>query len=681
MSNEMTDDEKLLKESGVFDPTWYCEEYPDVEKLGISAAEHYLKYGVYIGRDPGPNFSTKEYIKENPNVDIEKVNPVVHYIKSTEGEGVEHSSSFYTTGLTEADIKNSKVFVGIASIPQRVYSLEKTINSLMHQVDEIGVFLDNYDYVPKFILNNDKIAYKLSGDFSRDVGDAGKFYWVDGFSGFYFTCDDDLIYPNDYVKKTINKIVSFQGPAVVGWHGSVFLSPFEDYYSSKSRRVFAFGAPRPYDTPVHILGTGCLGFHTEHIKVSFDDFLTPNMADVYFSCLGQQQRIPFVVIEHAKGEIVESDNSQDFSIYKHSSQEVSGSRHNTKEKQNKIVKSISWNLHHVKKFLRVLVIGRFEINSKGGVFKSSSLLEKGLGELGHKVETCCLSKINDYDAQAWDYDFCIVYAPDPERPDFGNCMDVVKQLARNGCVCAVNFSFNLDESRSKWISSSLKEMNADFLAPRVFFASFSNSTKYFLDKDVQKYVVPFPKTIHLEGRENPSYEEREGIFLGDLAKLGNDKLVHGKVAKWVEQIRIRLPHVNIYAIKHYYTEHIPLNYIKIIPYSKNIGEILSRFRLSVCLVPGATFEMIPVESLMSGTPVVHRSMPQSLSEYLSPMSVEVEEPKELGEVCKNIYERKDVWERFNASGYNSRKFFEVENVISSIDLSMRRALSRAGMII
>jgi GT2 family glycosyltransferase/glycosyltransferase involved in cell wall biosynthesis len=39
-----------LHETGEFDPYWYAQEYPDVGMLGMSPAEHYLRFGRLLGR-------------------------------------------------------------------------------------------------------------------------------------------------------------------------------------------------------------------------------------------------------------------------------------------------------------------------------------------------------------------------------------------------------------------------------------------------------------------------------------------------------------------------------------------------------------------------------------------------------------------------------------------------------
>lgn len=680
----------LIEKSGFFEAKWYCDKYPDVLNSGQSPLQHFIKYGSRLLRDPGPDFSSADYTACYSRLFGKNDWALLHYLtvgvhkglsidsanSSVERDLVVKTAATDFCHAVKISNEDGKVFVGIASIPQRVNCLEQTINSLIDQVDGLGVFLDKYDYVPKFLKGNNKVTYKMSSDFSREIGDAGKFYWVDDFDGYYFTCDDDLIYPKDFVERIVKRIKFYNYPIVVGWHGSLILEPFANYYDKDSRRVFSFGGPRPYDTPIHILGTGCMGFHTKHIKVSFKDFKTPNMADIYFAVLGQDQKVPFVVIEHKRGEIYESDASQEFSIYQHSSKGIEGSKHNTKEEQNKVVSTVNWNVNYVNDKLRVLVVGRFKVNAKGGVYKSSYLLKEGLESLGHKVDVCCLSELSQSEVNKR-YDFCLAYAPDPNRPDFGDCINYIEELAANGCVCAVNFSFNLNPQRTAWIEDKLRELNSNFKSPRVFFASFSNSTQYFFKEEVRSMIVPFPKTISLERFENKPYEKREGIFLGDLAKLNNSLLVRGDLAKWVEQIRIKLPHVNIYVLKHYHTNEVPLNYLKVMPYTQDIGRVLNKFRLTVCLVPGATFEMLPLESMVSGTPVVHREMPQSLSEYLSPLSVEVSSPFELGEVCKNLYEREDIWSRVSSAGYSSFDFFEVNNVIADIELAIRKAILRS----
>lgn len=77
----------FIHESQLFDPEWYCSTYPDVEMTGISPAEHYLRFGWILGRDPGPGFCTSDYLKMYPEVANARMNALVHFEKYGRKEG------------------------------------------------------------------------------------------------------------------------------------------------------------------------------------------------------------------------------------------------------------------------------------------------------------------------------------------------------------------------------------------------------------------------------------------------------------------------------------------------------------------------------------------------------------------------------------------------------------------
>lgn len=55
------EDLRILQASPSFDPEWYSARYPDVSAIGMDPAEHYLRYGFRLGRNPGPGFSLRFY--------------------------------------------------------------------------------------------------------------------------------------------------------------------------------------------------------------------------------------------------------------------------------------------------------------------------------------------------------------------------------------------------------------------------------------------------------------------------------------------------------------------------------------------------------------------------------------------------------------------------------------------
>ena len=77
----MESDLQLLTNSNLFDADWYATAYPDVRSTGLSAAEHYLKYGVAFGRNPSLRFNTRFYLSRYPDVAASGMNPLLHYLQ------------------------------------------------------------------------------------------------------------------------------------------------------------------------------------------------------------------------------------------------------------------------------------------------------------------------------------------------------------------------------------------------------------------------------------------------------------------------------------------------------------------------------------------------------------------------------------------------------------------------
>lgn len=48
-----------LLSSGLFDGEWYTKQYPDVSASGLDPLEHFLRFGLELGRDPGPQHSER----------------------------------------------------------------------------------------------------------------------------------------------------------------------------------------------------------------------------------------------------------------------------------------------------------------------------------------------------------------------------------------------------------------------------------------------------------------------------------------------------------------------------------------------------------------------------------------------------------------------------------------------
>lgn len=71
---------KMIAASPYFDAKWYYEQNPDVQKSGMDAVKHYLNNGWKEGRNPSPNFNSKEYLRQHPELMILDINPLVYYL-------------------------------------------------------------------------------------------------------------------------------------------------------------------------------------------------------------------------------------------------------------------------------------------------------------------------------------------------------------------------------------------------------------------------------------------------------------------------------------------------------------------------------------------------------------------------------------------------------------------------
>lgn len=72
---------RLIEASPMFDARWYLERRPDVAAAGVHPALHYLRNGGPEGTDPGPDFDTRAYRREHPDLGSD-VNPLLHYLQS-----------------------------------------------------------------------------------------------------------------------------------------------------------------------------------------------------------------------------------------------------------------------------------------------------------------------------------------------------------------------------------------------------------------------------------------------------------------------------------------------------------------------------------------------------------------------------------------------------------------------
>lgn len=190
------------------------------------------------------------------------------------------------------------VLVGIASIPERVESLESTIASLAPQADRIAVSLNGHTEIPPFLHCHSNVDAVLR---PRNGGDAEKFAVVADWDGYVATCDDDILYPPDYIDRIIAGIEKYGRRTIVGFHGGTTLGYNGASLAATHKQIRCLGELADDDTDVNVLGTGALGFHTAGVPLWREVFRHPNMADVHLACHARLFGIPLVALAHQAG--------------------------------------------------------------------------------------------------------------------------------------------------------------------------------------------------------------------------------------------------------------------------------------------------------------------------------------------------------------------------------------------
>ncbi|MGC6246342.1 glycosyltransferase family 2 protein [Pasteurella multocida] len=207
------------------------------------------------------------------------------------------------------------VYINICSIPSRIAQLQCVIGILKNQCDHFHIYLDGYEEIPDFIKN---LGNKATVVHCKDnsIRDNGKFILLEELieknqDGYYITCDDDIIYPSDYINTMIKKLNEYDDKAVIGLHGILFPSRITKYFSA-NRLVYSFYKPLEKDKAVNVLGTGTVGFRVSLFnQFSLSDFTHSGMADIYFSLLCKKNNILQICISRPANWITENNRDSE----------------------------------------------------------------------------------------------------------------------------------------------------------------------------------------------------------------------------------------------------------------------------------------------------------------------------------------------------------------------------------
>lgn len=124
-----------IKQSGLFDESWYRTQYPDVADAGIDPVEHYLWIGAQLGRNPAPTFDTRAYREQHAGNLPEGENPLLHHLRT--GAPIPGGSTASSTGVRAEAVPLSDpaeiAFSVIMPTRDRAHCIIAAIDSLLAQ--------------------------------------------------------------------------------------------------------------------------------------------------------------------------------------------------------------------------------------------------------------------------------------------------------------------------------------------------------------------------------------------------------------------------------------------------------------------------------------------------------------------------------------------------------------------
>lgn len=249
-----------------FDPEWYTKTYPDVAASGLDPQTHFERYGQLLGRSAHPTS------KQEPGARAPLPAP----------------------GLRT----RPKRHAGVATMANRGALFEQAFTSIADQMDTIDVYINGHAEVPSLLKALPNVRVFLS-DEHDDIGDAGKFYTLGDYNeGFFFSFDDDILYPPDYSSRLIEAVERYGCPS--GVHGSLLRRDIQGYYDPRARYVLHFRNRLDRDTPVDVLGTGTLCFDIGRTPLSCT-FAYRNMADLWVARAFAERDVPLVCVSRPDG--------------------------------------------------------------------------------------------------------------------------------------------------------------------------------------------------------------------------------------------------------------------------------------------------------------------------------------------------------------------------------------------
>jgi hypothetical protein len=230
-----------------------------------------------------------------------------------------------------------KTVASLATIPGREHTLAGVIEALRPQVDTLCVSLNGHTRSAycEFSKRWPDVMFARA---LNNAGDAAKFRAPLLGYDVHLTCDDDIVYPADYVERMVEELARARRDycaAAVCVHGARLKEPFSDFY--RDRVSYHYGQALESAQRVQIPGTGTFAYCPDDVRFTRYDFPHMNMADVQAAVRLMRAGIHVYAIARERGWLQAADPTNQDTIWHASTQRRDGSVMNTGEQQTAFV--------------------------------------------------------------------------------------------------------------------------------------------------------------------------------------------------------------------------------------------------------------------------------------------------------------------------------------------------------
>ncbi len=279
--------------------------------IGPSSSENYSNEIANIYMDNYADFYTflnveqAKALKYEKNIPDKFIENFKHYARNREYKNIDICKVVSELRLLEKQKDKSnevcnndmRITANLATFPAREKKLQIAIKSIIDQVDILNIYLNEYESVPNF-LKKKKINCVLGNDCAGDLKDNGKFYFLNKAkeNSYYFTIDDDIIYPKDYVEKMVCILNKHKNEIVVGVHGTILHQDIENFFLDRMNIHFTNDLDKPMF--VNMLGTGTVAFYVKTLmKMNVFDFKSKGMVDVWLAAFCRESDVPMLCVD------------------------------------------------------------------------------------------------------------------------------------------------------------------------------------------------------------------------------------------------------------------------------------------------------------------------------------------------------------------------------------------------